>query len=121
MTVPARTRMTADEFLAWAMEQPEGEHYELVAGEIVAMAPERSVHALVKARIWRAFDDAIAAAGLRCTAYPDGMAVEVDAETIREPDALVRCGAPLPDEAVRIVDPAIVVEVVPPSSQARDA
>jgi len=31
--------MTSDEFVAWAMEQPETGHYELVAGEVVARAP----------------------------------------------------------------------------------
>jgi hypothetical protein len=48
MRAPARKRMTTDEFLAWAAEQPEGERYELVAGEVVAMAPERLGHARVK-------------------------------------------------------------------------
>ena len=36
--------MTADEFIPWAMAQPEGCRYELVAGEVVAMAPERASH-----------------------------------------------------------------------------
>ena len=40
MSEPARRRMTSDEFIAWAMEQ--GSRYELVAGEVVGMAPERS-------------------------------------------------------------------------------
>lgn len=35
--------MSADEFIAWAMTQ--SERYELVAGEVVAMAPERAEHA----------------------------------------------------------------------------
>jgi hypothetical protein len=30
-------RMTADEFIFWAMQRPEGERYELVGGEVVAM------------------------------------------------------------------------------------
>ena len=64
-------------------------------------------------------DDNITAAGLGCIAYPDGMAVEIDNDTVYEPDALVRCGEPL-DDAV-ITDPLIVVEVLSPSSQARDA
>jgi Uma2 family endonuclease len=49
------------------------------------------------------------------------MAVEIDGATVYEPDVLVRCGPPLPDEAVKITDPLIVVEVLSPSSQARDA
>jgi Uma2 family endonuclease len=117
---PARARMTADAFIAWAMEQPQG-RWELDAGEIVAMAPERSGHALVKAEAWRALSDGVRRAGLRCQAYPDGMAVVVDASTVYEPDASVRCGEPLRPEAVRFSDPVIVVEVVSPSSRSLDA
>ena len=32
MTASARRRMSADEFLDWAMAQPDGARYELVAG-----------------------------------------------------------------------------------------
>jgi Uma2 family endonuclease len=120
MSVVARTRMTSGEFIAWAMERPEGERWELVDGETVAMSPERSGHALVKARVWRALDDGIRA-GLGCTAYPGGMAVAIGDATVYEPDALVRCGEPLDDDVVKIVDPSMVVEVLSPSSQARDA
>ena len=45
MTVAKSTRMSAAEFIAWAMEQPVGERYELVAGEVIGMAPERAAHA----------------------------------------------------------------------------
>ena len=37
-----------------------------------------------------------------------------------EPDVLVRCGAPVDDQALEVTDPLIVVEVVSPSSQKRD-
>jgi Uma2 family endonuclease len=121
MSVLARPYMRADEFIAWASQRPDGERFELVAGELVPMLPERSGHALVKSRIWRALDDAVRAAGLACATYPDGMAVEIDDRTVYEPDASVRCGSPLDDDAVKITDPLIVVEVLSPSSQARDA
>jgi Uma2 family endonuclease len=45
--------MTFDQFIAWAMEQPETEHYELYRGEVVAMAPEREVHGYTKSMIGR--------------------------------------------------------------------
>lgn len=117
----ARERMTAEEFIAWAMEQPEGQRHELVAGEIVSMAPERVSHARVKHRITRCLEDAIAAAGLPCQALPDGISVEIDEGTVHEPDALVRCGERLPGDTVKRGDPVIVVEMLPPSSRARDA
>lgn len=40
MSVPALPRMSADEFIAWAMQQPDGDRYELTGGEIVAMTPQ---------------------------------------------------------------------------------
>jgi Uma2 family endonuclease len=118
MPVPASARqpMTADEFIAWAMEQPEGERYELERGRIVGMAPERLAHARVKYRALRALDDAIRAAGLPCEALPDGVSVEIDATTVYEPDALVRCGPELPPDTIRIKDPLILVEVLSPST-----
>jgi Uma2 family endonuclease len=119
-TASAPERMTADEFIAWAIEQPKRPRYELVAGELVMIAPERAAHARVKAAIWRALDDALRAARLPCEAYPDGMAVKVDDSVVYEPDALVRCGEPLLDDEVKITDPIIVVEVLSPSSRARD-
>jgi Uma2 family endonuclease len=112
--------MTSDEFIAWAMEQPETEHYELIDGEVTPMAPERSLHALTKFQVARRLAEAVTAAGIACTVYPDGMAIELDATTVYEPDACVRCGAPLPPDAVRIADPLIVVEVLSPSTSGVD-
>ena len=120
MPDPAPARMTTDEFIAWAMEQPEGQRYELEKGRVVTMAPERSAHAKVKYRVARQLDDAIERAGLPCEIYPDGMAVRIDETTTYEPDALVRCGPEVPPDAVKITDPIIVVEVLSPSTRARD-
>jgi Uma2 family endonuclease len=114
-------RMTADEFIAWAMQQPEGQHYELVAGEVVGMAPERAGHARGKARAYEALAQTVRTAGLLCEVYPDGMTVRIDADTVYEPDALVRCGTPLDDDAIEVPDPLIIVEVVSPSSSKRDS
>ena len=120
MTLPKPLRMSADEFLAWAMEQPEG-RYELASGEVVAMAPERAAHNLVKFEAARALKDAIRDAGLPCQTFTDGMAVRVDDATVYEPDASVRCGPRLDDDAVELSDPLVVVEVLSPSTRARDA
>ena len=113
--------MTADEFLAWAAQQPEGSRHELVAGEVVAMAPERAIHGRLKGQAYKALDQAVRAAALPCEAFPDGMAVRVDANTVYEPDVLVRCGPLLDDNAIEVADPLIVVEVISPSSHKRDA
>ncbi len=49
------------------------------------------------------------------------MAVRIDDSTVYEPHALVRCGPLLDDNAVTVEDPVIVVEVLSPSTRARDS
>ena len=112
--------MTVDQFLSWAMAQPDGPRYELIAGQVVAMAPERAVHARRKAEIWLALRDGIKAAGLSCEALPDGMTVKIDEHTAYEPDAIVHCDDALPDDAVIVPAPVIIVEVLSPSTATRD-
>ena len=112
MSEQARKRMTSDEFIAWAMEQPETCHYELVDGEVVAMAPEQSAHTLTKFHVARQMAAQVEAANLPCQVYPDGMSVEVDERTVYEPDALVRCGFRLPGDAIKLNDPLIVVGTI---------
>jgi Uma2 family endonuclease len=119
MEQPRQIEFTADEFIAWALEQPEG-RFELDNGVVVAMAPERVNHAIAKRDVMIALHNAIGAGGLACQALPDGMAVRVSDRTVYEPDALVRCGPPLPGDAVEVGDPLIVVEVVSPSSRGID-
>lgn len=112
-------RMTVDQFLAWAMVQPEG-RFELVDGAVVAMAPERAAHARLKARVWRAFDDQIRDRGLPCEALPDGMTVKIDERTAYQLDVQVHCGEPLAEEDVIVPAPVIVVEILSPSTATRD-
>ena len=92
---------SADDFIAWAINRPEGRRWELAQGQPVAMAPERAAHTRMKLRIARRLEDAVAQAGLPCEVFVDGMAVQVDETTVYEPDVLMRCGASLPDEAVK--------------------
>jgi Uma2 family endonuclease len=119
-TQPEPASFTADAFIAWAAEQPRG-RFELVRGSVVAMAPERAVHARTKARVHRALEDAITRAGSPSEAFPDGMSVRIDDRTVYEPDALVRCGPRTPDDAVEVSDPVIVVEVVSRASRSTDS
>lgn len=119
MEQPRPTAFTADEFIAWALEQPSG-RFELDNGRVVAMAPERVNHAIAKGNAFVALREAIGARGLACVAFPDGMAVRVNETTVYEPDALVRCGPALRGEAVEFDDPVVVVEVVSPSSRGID-
>ena len=91
--------MTVDQFLAWAMAQPEG-RFELVDGKVVGMAPGGAAHARLKSEVWLALRDAIKSAGLPCEALPDGMTAKIDDHTAYEPDAQVYCGERLADDTV---------------------
>ena len=84
------------------------------------MAPERWVHARVKAHIWLALDREITRAGLPCEAAPDGMTVEIGDGTDYEPDALVNRGPPMPDDAIAAPNPVVIVEVLSPSTSSVD-
>jgi Uma2 family endonuclease len=116
--VPKCENMSADAFLEWA-EAQEG-RYQLIAGEIVAMAPERASHSHVKRMVANALDAAIAKARLPCRAFVDGLGVKIDGKTVFEPDALVNCGDRISRNSLLAPNPVIVVEVVSPTSTRRD-
>jgi Uma2 family endonuclease len=111
-------QMSRDACRKWAEGQTT--RYERIAGEPVAMSPERVIHARLKARVWRALDRELRTAGLPCEALPDGITVEVGDDTDDEPDAVVNCGEALADDAVAATNPVIVVEVLSPSTGADD-
>jgi Uma2 family endonuclease len=60
-------------------------------------------------------------AGLPCHMLPAGAMVRVSDHAAHEPDALVYCGAELPDDAIEVPNPVIVVEVASPSTRKIDA
>lgn len=119
MEQPKRTAFTAEAFIAWALDQATG-RFELDNGTVVAMAPERVNHTRVKRNATIALHNAIGTRGLACEVLPDGASVRVGDRSVYEPDALVRCGPPLPGDAIEANDPVIVVEVVSPSSRGVD-
>ena len=112
-------RMTVDEFISWCETQPKG-RYELHDGVVVSMSPERTQHLRIKAEVLFVLRQAIRKAGLPCEALPDGATVRIDDRTAYEPDALVYCGPRLPDDALEVPEPVIVVEVLSPSTQGND-
>jgi Uma2 family endonuclease len=111
-------RMTREEYRAWAEHKHSG-RFERVNGVVVAMAPERAGHNRRKGLVWQALRQAVRAAGATCEVYTDGMTVEV-ADSDYEPDAIVHCGDPLPDDATVVANPIIIVEVLSPSTSATD-
>ncbi|HUB14887.1 MAG TPA: Uma2 family endonuclease [Acetobacteraceae bacterium] len=111
-------RLTREEYLRWVENEPK--RYERIAGEPVAMAPERVQHVRVKSSSWAALNRAIRQAGLDCEALADGITIEVNDDTDYEPDAVVNCGPKMgPDDTVA-TNPVIVVEVLSHSTQSID-
>lgn len=118
MSALTKPHMTVDEFLAWAATVPG--RFELIRGEVFAMAPETAKHAKVKYAVQTALASAIRKGRRPCHMLPDGMTIRVDAHTSHEPDALVYCGKEVPPDAVEIPEPLIVVEVLSRSTRSFD-
>ncbi len=116
-----RTTMHAQDFLDWVETLTEGQRYELVSGEPVAMAPERNRHNLVKAECWLAFRQAVRLAGVSCTVLSDGATVEIDENNVYEPDVTVQCGKPIDLDSTTSTHPTILVEVLSPSTKGVDS
>jgi Uma2 family endonuclease len=119
MTALPKHKMSVDEYLAWAEGQPG--RFELYAGVVYAMAPERAEHAKIKYAVQTSLLNGIRLSRLPCHMLPDGMTVRVDEDTAHEPDALVYCGPELPGPAIEVPNPIIVVEVLSPSTRHVDA
>ena len=111
--------MSAEAFLEWAEAQDDG-RYQLIGGQIVAMAPEPVEHAHVKFQVAKALDAAISEAKAPCRAFLAGVGVKIDDTTVFEPDALVNCSAPISRGSLIAPNPTIVVEVISPTSTRRD-
>ena len=109
-------RMTLETFVDWSERQPDGVRYELVDGRPVEMQAERNRHALVKARVLRLLEDAVLAADLPCTAFPDGVTVPVEDLRARRPDVVLQCEGDIDLDAVTCHSPLVLVEVASPST-----
>jgi Uma2 family endonuclease len=113
-------RLSRADYHRWVENQPR-RRFERVGGEPVAMSPERWIHARLKATIWAIFKRELHRAGLPCEAAPDGMTVEIGEDADYEPDALINCGDPIPDDAIAAPNPVVIVEVLSPSTRAVDS
>jgi Uma2 family endonuclease len=118
MTALPKHKLTVQEFLEWAGRQ-DGK-FELVRGEIVAMAREAIQHARVKRAVADALTAAMKRAGLPCESFIDGPGVAVEDDSYYVPDATVHCGERLPGNLSLIPYPLIAVEVVSPSTERYD-
>jgi Uma2 family endonuclease len=117
MTVLPKSKMTVDDFMVWVSTH-EG-RWELLGGVPVEMSPELLIHCRVKYLAARAFDRAIERAGAPCEFLLDSVGVRIDAHSMYQPDVLVYCGQRLPDDAIEVANPVVVVEILSPSDAAK--
>jgi Uma2 family endonuclease len=82
----AEAKMTVDEFLRWADQQPE-QRWELIDGEAVLVPPERAGHGETTLSVSMALLAGISAARLPCRVLPDSVVVRIDRHTTFQPDA----------------------------------
>jgi Uma2 family endonuclease len=118
MSTLVQRKMTVDEFLVWA-EGRDG-RWELYNGVPNRMSPERTRHIDVKYAVYFALQRAIREAGLPCHLLGDGTGVRISRHVMHNPDALVYCGSKLPDDALEVPNPVILVEVASPSTRKFD-
>jgi hypothetical protein len=84
------------------------------------MSSERVIHSRVKYLVARAFERTLERAGAPCQFLLDGALVRIDRHRSYRPDVLVYCGQPLPDDAIEVPNPVVVVEVLSPSNAMKD-
>jgi len=119
MAVLTESRMTVDEYLAWAEAHPG--RYELFRGEVFPMSPETVGHIKIKGAVYGALQAAVRASGCPCHVLSDGATVRVDSMTAYEPDALVYCGPEHALTDIEVPEPVVLVEVLSPSTRQLDA
>jgi Uma2 family endonuclease len=105
---------TVAAFEAWHALQPE--RWEFVAGRPQLMAPASMRHSIIKRNVGFALHQALADQG--CTALVDGPQILTD-DISAIPDVVVTC-APIDLTTPVIAAPAIIVEVMSPSSASDD-
>ena len=106
---------TVNRFLHWASTQ-EG-RYEFDGVRPVAMTGGTARHSRVTNNVQAALRTRLR--GSPCSSYGPDLGIRTTGERVRYPDALVTC-TPFPDTDLLAPDPAVVFEVVSPTSGRTD-
>jgi Uma2 family endonuclease len=114
MGEPARKPMTADEFLAW--DDGTDTRYELVDGEIVAMAPPSDAHGTVAVNVATEIDRRLEARP-PCRAIVEA-GIRLDEQNHYRADVAATCSQPQGSPYVE--DQFLIVEVLSESTERHD-
>ncbi len=116
MAEPAQKRRPLDEFLAW--NDGTAQRYELVVGEIVAMAPPARGHGALMAKLTGGLVNRLrppCTADRRCR----HRSTRAGGHPYYQADIAVTC-TPQPADARHTAEPILIVEVLSPSTAERD-
>jgi len=110
-------RMTVAEFLDWPAD-PNGQVWQLIDGEPVAMAPASETHGSIQSEIVRLFGNHLLSRKLPCRVITaPGVSPRVHAESnVRVPDLAVACKPGSRRERL-LAEPVLVVEILSPSNE----
>ena len=113
-----RTYLTAEEYLEleWGSEMK----HELLDGEMVAMTGGSWFHGLIIGNMVVALKSRLRER--RCSVIPSDRRVRASADAYVYPDVVVACGEPRLEDNQRdtLLNPALIVEVLPPSTESYD-
>lgn len=115
--IATRSKMTADEYLAWEREQPT--KHEFFRGEVFAMAGASPRHNALCARLHRSLGNALEGRG--CVVLTSDQRVSVGAaERYVYPDVTVVCGALEVLKQDVLANPTMLVEVLSSTTEPYD-
>lgn len=118
MGLPAEKHaMKLDEFLSWEAEQPE--RWEFVDGEAFAMAGGNDVHNTIAGNTYIALRTALR--GTRCSVFMTDVRLRLAVDdSLFYPDVFVSCSEADRARRQEKEDPALIVEVLSPTTEAYD-
>ena len=117
MAEPAIRQMTLEEFLRW--DDGTDTRYELIDGFPVAMAPPVEAHRILAVRLVSRIDQALTRRRPCNAQFEPGVVRPDRADSYYVPDIAVTCE---PNEPGRqaMVDPILIIEILPPSTERSD-
>lgn len=118
MGLPAEKHdLSVEEFLIWEAAQPE--RWEFIGGEAFAMAGGSDVHNTIAGNAYIALRTALN--GTRCNVFMTDMRLRLAADdTVFYPDVFVTCAEADRTRRQHKEEPALIAEVLSPSTEAYD-
>lgn len=119
MTVPAKERLTAAEYLAF--ERASATKHEYISGSIVAMAGASAAHNIIVANIIASLHGQVR--DRNCTVFPSDMRLRMmPQDAYAYPDIMIVCGdVSYEDDSLdSVTNPTVLIEVLSPTTESYD-